>query len=267
MKILRRPTLLTFLIVCGLPLVALLVAGCTSIDTERTAEAVPAPTVSNAFSPGQRVTPMPVPTMRVEPPSLPAPAARPADSSLVEVSVYDDSLSGNWSLEQSAAMSYTLSSSVVVDTGRYALAATPSEDFATLFFTVQPSSQRIFPRDQVLGLSFRLNSGDDYLDPGGLAVTVVGSNQQPYWVPNDTSVDVGGRTTEDLPLFSETRLYFLGINRPIPPRTWVDVVLWLDEREFDPDYDYVTGFYIKTDENFRRALYFDNVRLITQPQR
>ena len=70
----------------------------------------------------------------------------------------------------------------------------------------------------------------------------------------------------DNPTFSETRLYFLGINRDIPPETWVNVEVWLDDLQYDPIYEYVTGFYIKNDEGFGQTFYVDAVRIIMLPE-
>jgi hypothetical protein len=78
-------------------------------------------------------------------------------------------------------------------------------------------------------------------------VTVLGSNSYTYWVEDDISV----KSIYE-PVFSETRLYYLGVNRTIPPNTWVKVELWLDERIYDPDYRYVTGFYIKNEASLNK---------------
>jgi hypothetical protein len=64
------------------------------------------------------------------------------------------------------------------------------------------------------------------------------------------------------PAFSETRLYYLDINRTIPPDTWVLIEMWLDELAYEPDYEYVTGFYIKNNEGFAQTYYVDDVQLI-----
>ncbi len=126
----------------------------------------------------------------------------------------------------------------------------------------------MYSRNEILGVSFWLSGGANAVDPGDLAITVVGSNAYPYWVAGDTSVQQAAgipdsAITDEFPLFSETRLYFLDIKRTIPPDMWVEVVLWLDEREFDPDYRYITGIYIKNDDPaFLPTFYVDRMSLL-----
>ena len=56
-----------------------------------------------------------------------------------------------------------------------------------------------------------------------------------------------------------------GFNDAIPPDTWVQVEVWLDELLFDPEYKYVTGIYIKNGEDFRDTIWIDQVELVTTP--
>jgi hypothetical protein len=116
-------------------------------------------------------------------------------------------------------------------------------------------------REDVLGFSFWLYGNDDWIDREDLLVTVVGSNESPYWIPDDQSVE---NIYE--PLFSETRLYYLGINDDIPPKTWVQVYIWLDDLLFDPDYEYVTGIYIKNDEQFFETALIDELTVYLLPE-
>ena len=51
--------------------------------------------------------------------------------------------------------------------------------------------------------------------------------------------------------------------RPTRGRT---IFLWLDELEFEPDYEYVTGFYIKNNEGFLGTFYIDQVSLLVLPE-
>ena len=62
--------------------------------------------------------------------------------------------------------------------------------------------------------------------------------------------------------FSESRLDELGLMRPLPPNTWVELDINLDSLIYDPDYKYVTAFYIKTDIGFRQTVYIDNISMI-----
>jgi hypothetical protein len=112
-------------------------------------------------------------------------------------------------------------------------------------------------RDRVEGVSFWIYSAENYLGNDDLSVTVLGSNNYRYWKSNDDSVE---NIYE--PLFSQTRLYFLGFNRSVPPDTWVEVIVWLDDLIYDPDYNYVTGMYILSDELYSGTILIDNVELI-----
>lgn len=56
-------------------------------------------------------------------------------------------------------------------------------------------------------------------------------------------------------------LAFLGINRSIPPETWVLIELYPEDREFDPPYDFFTGFYIKNSLGFVQPFYIDRIEL------
>jgi hypothetical protein len=191
-----------------------------------------------------------------------APAATATSQPLEEIPIYDEVLNKNWSLANSDGMAFDLTEDRAVSHGSVAAAITPTKDFGRLFFTVRKQSTAAYLRERVLGVRFWLNGGPRGVRTGDLAVTVVGSNKYSYWVEDDTSVKVTGRVTQNLPLFSETRLYYLGINRDIEPNTWVEVELWLDDNKYDPDYTYVTGVYIKNDEGFRSPFYIDRVSLI-----
>jgi len=115
----------------------------------------------------------------------------------------------------------------------------------------------------VLGVSFWLNSGDAPVRPDDLAVTVVGSDAFPFWIAGDDSVAINNpAANEELPTFSETRLSFLHVDRTLPPQTWIKIEVWLDELLYDPDYTYVTGFYVKNDASFFQTVYIDDVALL-----
>ncbi|MBE0695728.1 MAG: hypothetical protein IH586_02285, partial [Anaerolineaceae bacterium] len=170
--------------------------------------------------------------------------------------VYDDSLNQNWRILDTAGMGFIEANGPYVFQGEKALEVTPKKDFGSLFFTVKPQNQETFPRQRVLGLSFWINGGENSIEIGDLAVAIVGSNDYSYYLPDDHSAYV----TSDSP-FSETRLYYLGFNRSIPPKTWVKVQVWLADLIYDPNYQYVTGFYIKNDKGFYKTFYVDDVSL------
>jgi hypothetical protein len=223
----------------------------------------PVPTVSTLFT-NERPTMVPISQSSVQ---LPVGSVR--EQPQVEATqirpIFTDQLDANWSLEQSSGVSYQFSDRYA-DTGRVALEVTPTRAWGQLFFTVSAGAQVAYRRDEVWGLSFRLYGGDGFIATEDLAVTVIGSNAYPYWVSNDTSVKLEGRdTSAQTTLFSETRLYDLGLNRDIPPHTWVEIIVEIDALIYDPKYTYLTGFYIKNDDSFQRTFYVDNVRLLVVP--
>lgn len=186
------------------------------------------------------------------------------------VVIYDDQLNASWSVEQSTKSTIDLAAQALnfqsldaqqtLSSGAATIAVSPQADYGTLFFTVRPESGASYARQNVVGVSFWLNSGSAGIGPADLAIAVVGSNTRPYWTPDDHSVfpDNKGK-------FSETRLYFLKINRTIPPHTWLNLIVWLNELQYDPIYQYVTGFYLKSDAGFRSTYYLDQVSLLLAP--
>ncbi len=141
---------------------------------------------------------------------------------------------------------------------------TPTDDFGQFFLTVSKDAKKIYPRDRILGISFWLNGGANSIATSDLAVAVTGSNRYAYWVEDDTSVKVDTPVTAEAPLFPETRLYYLHINHSIPPNTWVEIILWLDDQVYDPDYKNITGIYIKNDKGFLQPYYIDDIQLLVQ---
>ena len=177
--------------------------------------------------------------------------------------IYNDGLSPSWELENSEGMEYELQNETFAYSGENSVAVTPRADFGELLFSVSGESTRQFPRERVLGVNFWIYGGEEYIGTSDLAVAVVGSNESSSYRPDDESVE---NPDDGQPTFSETRLYFLGINRDIPPETWVNVEVWLDDLQYDPIYEYVTGFYIKNDEGFGQTFYVDDVRIIMLPE-
>lgn len=195
------------------------------------------------------------------------PVPTPTDSTTDQIAVitlYDDTLNTDWVPEHSDMTKYDLASTDFIHAGKKAIKITPTNDYGRFFLTVGKDARKTYPRDRVLGFSFWLNGGASTIATSDLAVTVVGSNQYAYWVIDDQSVKIDTPVTVESPLFSETRLYYLHFNRSIPPDTWVEVVVWLDDLLYDPDYKYVTGMYIKNDEGFVGPYYIDDVQLLVQ---
>jgi hypothetical protein len=197
-------------------------------------------------------------------PTTPA-ATRPADQ-VEAIMLFDDSLNSDWSAERSDKARYDLASTAHTHSGTRAIEVTPTADFGRFFLTVGKDARNIYPRDRVLGVSFWLSGGNSTIGTSDLAVSVVGSNQYTYWVADDTSVKIDTPVTPESPLFSETRLYYLHINRSIPPNNWVEVIVWLDDLVHDPDYANITGMYIKNDTGFLSTFYIDDVKLLVPRQ-
>lgn len=249
---------------CGI-----LLSGCgsTARADRGASTALPTPTVAGLFREAATTsTPFTVVARNTATPSQAPTAATPRDSAqFKERPVYDEGLNPKWELTQSDGMDYNLAAKQYVSNGDVAMVVTPTKEFGTLFFTVSKDSDEEFPRARVLGLRFWLNGGSSGLRTSDLAVSIIGSNALPYWAADDDSVKVTGRTTQDMPLFPETRLYYLGINRDIPPETWVKVEVWLDDLQFVPEYTYVTGFSIKNDKDLHTPFYVDQISLIVAP--
>lgn len=269
-------------------LLLFLVAGCTTtgLDSDNPSESLPkpttfqffeerpsiednslngtqnptgVPTVANLFT--ERNTPTPKPSATPVPtfPPSAATAALPADeqADLFDYFIFDDAVNNNWQVVETIGATIDMSSDIRVYDGQRSIAFTPEEDFTSLFFAVTSASNIVFPSEKALAINFWINGGDDYIQLEQLALSVIGSNDYKYWSPNDNSVEFPGGET-----FSETRLYFLGLNRSIPPNTWVEVNLQLDSLIYDPEYNYVVGFYLKNDLGFRNTVYIDNVKIV-----
>jgi hypothetical protein len=211
-------------------------------------------TPSNPVTPAESVLPTPTPD------DTATPMATPTPDDLQTVTIYDDNLNKDWYIVNSTGVKYFLHSKNAVHDDTYAIALTPTKDYGNLAFTVKFGSSESYPRDQTLGFRFWLYSGDVTVGTEDLAVSVVGSNDVSYWKWNDKSVT----NTVD-PVFPETRLYYLGFNDAIPPHTWVQVEVWLDDLKFEPEYKFVTGIYIKNGEGFRDTVYIDQLELVKKP--
>jgi hypothetical protein len=222
--------------------------------------AVPAtPTISALFDAVATSTPVPVaPTST----GVPEPAEierAPVAEVLGEVVIFDDALADDWSLDESWSSELVLDEETVVFAGAESIAVTPERERGAIFFTLSEGAEKPVRREDVVGISFQISGGAEYIGNDELAVSIVGSNALPYFTREKTVV----QQREDADLeFSETRLYFLDINTDIPPDTWVEVVVWLDNLIFDPEYEYVTGFYIKNAPSFLNTYYIDEVKLL-----
>jgi hypothetical protein len=216
------------------------------------------------------VTKTPFPSMTLRPTRLPPTPSRipptrstGAASGSVEseyplVRIYSDALASDWSADESWSVQTDFISKDFIHSGEYALKFTPTEDFGSVFLTLKEGTEPIL-YDDVLGVVFYINPGDETLYTDQMAVTIIGSNDYTYYRADDNSVALDEGTN----FFSETRLYYLGLNQSIPPRNWIEVIVWLDDLPYDPDYTYITGVYFKSGEGgVRNAIYLDDVALI-----
>jgi hypothetical protein len=257
----------------GLLLVALIITGCgKQPDTPPQA----APTISSMFGVQPTVMPVPTPASSSDNSAILQPAVNATtiaqatitalgEDKLVVVPVYNDVLSAGWSVKNSFQTTIDLKSQDNIDQGRFAIKIQPQITTGILYFTLEKTATKYFARNKVQALRFYISGGTEPLDKDAITVAIVGSNAHPYWVDNDTSVQIDGRVTDNQPVFSETRLSFLGINRSIPPKTYIKVTVWLNDLIYDPLYTYVTGFYLKTDKASAPTFYIDDVSLLMQP--
>lgn len=189
---------------------------------------------------------------------VPSTSAGPVDTTMLnEVPIFTGDLDANWSMDNSWGITRSFDSSLFSYQGKKSIKVVPTEDYGSLFFTVSPSASKQFLRNKTPGIGFYLNAGEASIETGQLAVSVLGSNQNPYWVKDDKSVTFSGKATA----FSETKLYFLNVNRTIPSNTWIQVFVGLDKLVYDPMYKYIVGMYIKTDKGFRNTFYIADVAL------
>ena len=208
------------------------------------------------------------------PTRTPIPTPVPTPAPLPPIVIYDEVLHPDWSLTESS-VEYNQFYSDNAYSGTYSLMMSPKRPRQVLWFTLNDTAPEPYLRDDIIGITFRLYSGDGYVRMGDLAATAIGSQKYPYWVPNDETV-IGLDPTwkpDDFSVtanydyaFSPSRLYFLGLTSDVPPNTWVWVTDWFKNRTNDLDYKYVTGFYIRNDDGFRQSVLIDDLQIIRVPQ-
>ncbi len=230
----------------------------------------PRPTNTRRPSPTPRPTETAIPTSTPRPTNTPFPGtegseltdddgAETAVSAEGDMVIFGDGLNANWTLVESWGVNYDSAATAFIHTGEAALSVTPTELYGTIFFAVDQGSTQDFYYQDILGVSFWVNPGEQELALEDMAVSVLGSNEYPYWRADDNSVEgISGENG-----FSETRLYFLDFNRSLPAGEWNEVVIWLDDLVYDPATVYLTGFYLKSGEAYEGTFYIDDVSLIT----
>ena len=216
----------------------------------------------HAFTPPPTRTRRPTPTLaasKIKEPSgtIIAVGQAPAASRIVTTTIYDEQLNKDWTIDFSKGMDIQLGDTARAHQGSKAIAISPLQDYGTALFAVREGVTQTYPYSAVLGVSFWINSGADTLNTDSLAVTIIGSNDFGYYAPNDNSV-----ATDNQRFFSETRLYYLRVNRDLPPNTWLEITVWLDSLPYDPLYKNVTGVYLKNDAGLRQTFYVDQIDLL-----
>ncbi|MCA9996296.1 MAG: polysaccharide deacetylase family protein [Anaerolineales bacterium] len=203
-----------------------------------------------------------------------------ANERLLVANVYSDEVEGDWTLSGSPNSDWVEQDSSQPHLGDYALAAKLSRPGDSLLFHVAEDAQGQYHRDHVYGFGFWLYSGAGEIAPDDLSIIVAGSNVYPYWRADDDSLD-----GQEVLTFSGRRLYGLDFSRPLPPNTWIQVEILLDELSYDPlyltenqattttdptqtdfiidpNYEYVTGFYIEAVGGLSQTIYLDDVQIL-----
>ncbi len=200
------------------------------------------------------------------------------------VVLFDDELHPNWQTHAAPGMKLSLEAVSHVHSGIYALSISPltnnDEEIQgrpeitdleenQLAFRVSPETTDWYRPDRLAGISFWLNTGLNQVEPGDMTLIVTGSNIQPFWAKGDESA--GG--PDEIETFSGKRAYSLGIEHTVPPETWVEVYVSLEELVYDPDQDntlieapeyaYFTGFYLVLNNVKQfQPFYIDDVELV-----
>ena len=214
----------------------------------------PPPTISTFFT-GTAI-PTIRPTFTPDGFGLPTQTPRPTpDISYRNIVIFDDEVSDNWRLDADR-MDFEITNRVVYS-GSNAIRVSPEDDFAAFLVVVDEFTQIAYPKESIWGYSFYLSGGSGFLGHEDYALAAQGSNFYEYWLAFDESARVG-----EGPIFSESLLYYFQLNNAIPPNTWVQIEVALDDLIFDPPYSFFTGFYMKNDFGVSDTFYIDQIELI-----
>lgn len=244
-------------LVAGTPTIAPVFRGGAVMSTTQSSDRSSIPTlvpIMSSITQTQGITSAVATTSRANSAAVSKPAPR---LDLTEKVVFDDELNANWSLENSRSLKYNAKDSAQSKSGTVSISVTPQQDIGTLYFSVRKDAKENYLRSRVWGVSVWVNSGRGTIGVDDMAMTVVGSNQYPYWVSDDKSV-----LLDKVHFFSESKLYYLGVMREIPPNTWVELVVQIDKLPYDPDYKYVTGVYLKNGTGILNTVYIDRLTLL-----
>jgi hypothetical protein len=212
------------------------------------------PTMSNhfeAYKPVEIVVETPAPT----PTWIEVKATRPPAQL---VPLYNDWVKPGWQiLSSDSLLKVDPRAKGNAHLGNFSISVQPSLYEGKVYIVSAPENDAYYLRKDVLGVSLYLYSGSAELNLNDLALTVIGSDAFSYYRADDLTV-----LSRDN--YEETTLNFLGFNNSIPPRTWVEVEIWLDEMLYEPDYHFVTGLYIVPRKSLTHTIYIDDVNLIVR---
>lgn len=258
--------------VCALMLT---LASCTELATEPPIP-MPTPTTHSLFIKADTYQPIPANIEQNDPvedekPVIPNPTtlasptvkpsitpAATATPRIVqrEIILYDEEVKENWGLS-TKGMTYLVNSPDFAFSGNGAIAFTPSKPEGMLYFALQSNTDEVYRREDVIGFSFHLHSGRNGLELDDMAFSAIGSNEVTYFIEGDNSA-------VEKTAYQNTYLRWLGFNEAIPRNTWIEVDIILNKMQFDPIYEYVTGFYI-TNRIFDGSTYYlDDISIIVQ---
>ena len=223
----------------------------------------PQPTATRRPTTTPRPSPTPEPTSEGEPGSAAGLTSNNGNGNVSDdfgqIIIFDDVLAEDWNLDESWDIAYDTNAGDFVHTGEKAISVSPEEDYGAVFFNITADTTYEYLTSDILAVSFWVNAGEEDLALSDMAVTVLGSNEYPYWREDDDSANPEGG---DSP-FSETRLYYLEFNRSLPAGEWIEVIIWIDDLIYDPNTTYITGLYIKNGEDYRGTFYVDDVSFLT----
>ena len=185
-----------------------------------------------------------------------APASVTDWNPIVPVTVYDEGLDPNWSVDNGWGL-VTIDQSDRAISGKSAMLVTGQSANAALFFSVKQNTLRPYPRRDYIGLRFWVYPSDKPIAPDDLSIAVVGSNKIPYWSKEDQSVP-----QQDVAYSGETPLAYLGISQPLQPGAWAEIDVFFNHLQYTPPTRYLTGFYLRGTALAKRLFYIDNVQLL-----
>ncbi len=245
-----------FPLVWLLVLIALLGSGCQGRKNAQ-AQIVTdpqTPTITQFIDQAQTPTPSPssVPTDTPNPGNFPF-----SIQEATKVAIYSDIINPNWGLVTTQSEETNPRSRTPVYNGLFSLSITPKKSGSQVFFMVQQDTDEVYPASQVHGFRFFLNPGSQSIPLSELSIHILGSQEQ---VETRDPQELG--PVLDGLIFNNAQIHFSNASDAIPPNTWTEVVVWLDDPLTTPQFDYVTGLSIERKEAFLQTFFIDDLQLI-----